>query len=56
MEPLFCLVIEKMIPIYGIIRYLLIYWLINHEFYGCKLMHHFFFKVLKEIEPLEFKE
>ncbi|CAK65230.1 unnamed protein product (macronuclear) [Paramecium tetraurelia] len=56
LDPLLYVIIEKMIPLYGIVRFLMIYWLVHNKFYGCGVLYVLIFKKLKQLDPERIKE
>lgn len=56
LDPLLYVIIEKMIPLYGIIRFLIIYWLVHNKYYGCNVIYILIFKKLKQLDPERIKE
>ncbi|CAD8128175.1 unnamed protein product [Paramecium sonneborni] len=56
LDPLLHILIEKMIPLYGLVRYFIIFWLVQNKYYGCNVLYILVFKKLKQLDPEKIKE
>lgn len=55
-EPILYFLVEKILPLYGCLRYILIIWLLKNNREGCKFLYRLFFIRLSEFDADKVKE